>query len=86
MGNTKKMMAISMKIPQSLVYKLDVISRRRGISRSELARDAIAKYVVEAEVAKGSVLERASHLAGIVKGGPPDLSTNKKHMEGFGKT
>ena len=25
-------------------------------------------------------------LIGCVKGGPPDLSTNPKHMEGFGKS
>lgn len=24
-------------------------------------------------------------FAGCIKGGPPDLSTNKKHMEGFGR-
>ncbi|MDO8543166.1 MAG: hypothetical protein Q7S40_22250 [Opitutaceae bacterium] len=29
--------------------------------------------------------ELAGHLAGAVKGGPPDLSTNKKYMEGFGR-
>ena len=26
----------------------------------------------------------AGHLAGVAKGGPPDLSANKKHLEGFG--
>lgn len=29
--------------------------------------------------------ELAGHLAGSVKGGPSDLSTNKKYMEGFGR-
>jgi len=26
-----------------------------------------------------------SKFAGCIKGGPPDLSTNKKYMEGFGR-
>lgn len=29
--------------------------------------------------------ERIEHLAGILKGGPADLSTNPKYMEGFGE-
>ena len=32
-----------------------------------------------------SVLELAGDLIGSLQGGPPDLSTNKKYMEGFGE-
>lgn len=34
---------------------------------------------------KKTFWELAGHLAGAVKGGPGDLSTNKKYMEGFGR-
>jgi len=34
---------------------------------------------------KKTFWELAGHLAGSVKGGPSDLSTNKKYMEGFGR-
>jgi hypothetical protein len=30
-------------------------------------------------------MEVAGHLVGSVKSGPPDLSSNKKYMEGFGR-
>ena len=33
-----------------------------------------------------SFLEAASKYVGCLKGGPPDLSTNKEYMEGFGET
>ncbi len=32
-----------------------------------------------------SALEAAGDLVGCIKGGPPDLSTNKQYMEGFGE-
>lgn len=32
-----------------------------------------------------SFLESASEFVGCLEGGPGDLATNKKHMEGFGK-
>ncbi len=32
-----------------------------------------------------SVLEAAGDLVGCLEGGAPDLSTNNKHMEGFGE-
>ncbi|MBW4659339.1 MAG: DUF2281 domain-containing protein [Drouetiella hepatica Uher 2000/2452] len=32
-----------------------------------------------------SVLELAGDLIGSLQGGPSDLSTNKKYMEGFGE-
>jgi uncharacterized protein YfaQ (DUF2300 family) len=32
-----------------------------------------------------SVLEVAGDLVGCLEGGPSDLSTNKKYMEGFGE-
>ena len=32
-----------------------------------------------------NALELAGNLVGSCKGGPHDLSTNKKHMEGFGE-
>jgi hypothetical protein len=34
---------------------------------------------------KPSFLEVASEFVGCLEGGPGDLATNKKHMEGFGK-
>jgi hypothetical protein len=33
-----------------------------------------------------SALESASEYAGCLEGGPPDLSTNPKYMEGFGES
>jgi hypothetical protein len=27
----------------------------------------------------------AGHLAGVAKGGPADLATNQRHLEGFGR-
>jgi hypothetical protein len=36
--------------------------------------------------AKGSLHDRMKRGCGIVNSGVPDLATNKKHMEGFGRS
>lgn len=80
------MKTISLKLPQSLSAKLDSAAKQRGQSKSEVVRAALEEFLngrraVERPI---SALELASDLVGCVEG-PGDLSTNLKHVEGFGK-
>lgn len=83
------MKTLSVKLPKGLHAKLAAAARRRKTTQSALAREALEEYLAGANGAqKGlvglSAYEVAPHLAGCLDSGISDLSTNKKHMEGFG--
>ena len=79
---------------ERLTVRLDVALRDRvrrrakalGVSESDYARRAIEEHAVESRDSDTAYdrFKRAG-LIGISDIGPSDLSTNKKHMEGFGK-
>ena len=79
------MKILSLKLPESLLERLDSTARKRGESRSALLREAIEMIIEgESHTREGSCLDLAKDLAGCVKG-PEDLSYNKRQMEGYGK-
>ena len=79
------MKILSIKLPEPLRVKLDSASKERGESRSALVREAIEAFIKDEDhTPRGSCLELAKDLAGVVKG-PADLSFNKKHMRGYGQ-
>lgn len=50
-------------------------------------RDALESYLGRAENAKSAYeLAEASGLIGCIRHAPKDLSTNRRHMDGFGKS
>ena len=75
------MKAISLKLPDELDERLLEMADRRKTTRSALLREAIEAY---ARKGKRSVTASARDLAGSVEG-PKDLSTNPRHMTGFGR-
>ena len=82
MSNTgKPMRVISMKIPAELDQLLTELAEARQVSRSMVLREALASY---ARVPVASVVDAAGDRVGGLRG-PRDLSTNKKHMKGYGE-
>jgi predicted transcriptional regulator len=75
------MKAISLKLPEELDNKVTQIAARRKTTRSAVLREAIEAY---AGKAKQSVTAAAGDWVGCVEG-PRDLSTNPRHMDGFGR-
>lgn len=76
---------LSLKLPESLLVKLDSAARERGESRSALIREAIGTFITgDNYLKKSSCLDLAKDLVGYVKG-PVDLSFNKKRMRGYGQ-
>lgn len=70
---------------------------KRASRLPEAVQDALADEMlvrIEAEEATNQAegdepsvsYDRIKHLAGSVKGGPPDLATNKKYLEGLGES
>ncbi|MFH1351882.1 MAG: ribbon-helix-helix domain-containing protein [Pseudomonadota bacterium] len=79
------MKTLSLKLPESLLEKIDAVARKRGESRSALLREAIETVIAgEVHVQDGSCLDLAKDLAGCVKG-QEDLSFNKRRMDGYGQ-
>jgi predicted transcriptional regulator len=79
------MKTLSLKIPDDLDAKLDAAVSRRGDTKSALIRQALEAFLREGRgEAQGSVLDLAADLAGSLEG-PPDLSCNEDHLEGYGR-
>jgi Arc/MetJ-type ribon-helix-helix transcriptional regulator len=80
------MKILSLKLPEHLDRKLTAVVRRRGLRKSTVVREALARYMDESrEIRKGSFLDLAGDLVGCVKDAPADLSTNPKHLNGYGR-
>jgi metal-responsive CopG/Arc/MetJ family transcriptional regulator len=77
---------ITIRVPEALGARLRERSRSKGQSPSELVRMALQNYLGEG-AGKRSAYELAEKagLIGCVRGAPKDLSTNRRHLEGFGK-
>ena len=79
------MRTVSLKIPESLDTRLEAVARKRGWTKSEVVRRAVARYLPAGDLPDGSsFLERAGTLIGCLEG-PPDLSTNARHLRGYGE-
>jgi predicted transcriptional regulator len=77
-GGTMK--TLSLKVPESLLEKLDSIARKKGKSRSALLREAIETVIAgENHISDGTCLDLAKDLAGCGNG-PEDLSFNTSRI------
>ncbi len=75
---------LSVKLPKQLQELLDELARSRGMSRSDVVREALRLYAVSSGTLSGSVTDVAGELVGSLDG-PRDLSTAPRHMKGFGE-
>ena len=71
---------VSIKLDSDLDHELTEIARRKKVSRSWVVREALREY---ASRPRRSALDLAGDLAGSVEG-PRDLSTNSRHLSGYG--
>ena len=78
---TNPMRTVSFKLPEALDDALSDLARRRRSSRSALVREALE---VLASGNRRSVTAVVDELIGA-RDGPTDLSTNPKHLSGYGK-
>ena len=62
---------------------LATLKQSTGRTESELVREGL-RLVAAEEGRRRSALELAGPSVGKFKKGPKDLSTNRKHLDGFG--
>ena len=77
---------ITIRIEEETQERLETLAEAAGKSQSEVVRLALEDYLDRNEQVETcyDVFKKAG-LIGCYKGGPPDLSTNPKYMEGFGR-
>jgi predicted DNA-binding protein len=77
---------ITIRIPETLGQRLRSRSRMKGQTESDLVREALESYLGQTTKDRSAYeLAQEGGLVGSVKGAPKDLSTNRRHFEGFGK-
>lgn len=81
------MNTLTIKIQPELDSHITRLSAEEHLSKSELVRRAITAYIQQkaANAPTISALDRAGDLVGCFNGGPADLSSNPRHLDGFGK-
>lgn len=82
---------LTIRIPETLGQRLRHRSRLQGQPESALVREALETYLGQtAEARPAYELAEEAGLIGCIGNGrkspPKDLSTNPRHMEGFGKS
>ncbi len=78
---------ITIRISESLVKRLKKQAGMKRRSESALVREALENYLGEAPTSSSAYDQaRDAGLIGCVRGGPSDLSTNRKHFEGSGES
>lgn len=78
---------ITVRVPETLTARLRSRSRAKGASESEIVREALENYLGHS--APGHTAYELAEEAGIIGAAhraPKDLSTNRTHFKGFGKS
>ncbi len=78
------MKAISIKLPEDMLSSVMQQAVQKSVSQSDIIRNALAAYLASSQAQPTSAAAQASRWAGMTQG-PADLSTNPKHMKGFGQ-
>ena len=77
------MPTVTIKLSAAEHAKLKATAARRRTTKSAVMREAFAQQ--SSSTPNGSLYDRVKHLMGSING-PGDLSTNPRHMEGYGKS
>lgn len=77
---------ITVRIPERLTARLRSRSKAKGTTESDLVREALENYLGRSgnERSAFEMAEEAG-IIGIAQNGPKDLSTNRRHLRGFGR-
>ena len=79
------MKTLTVRLPEALVAQIEVESRERGLTKSDVVRERLTR--ITSPPRRSASLEAIADLIGSVKGLPADLSTRKKHYlkAGYGR-
>ncbi len=77
---------LSLRISKAEAKALRSRARKEGVSQGSVVRRALRAYGVTPEAEPNKTgFDVIKHIIGGNKGGPNDLSTNSKHLVGYGE-
>jgi hypothetical protein len=83
------MSVLTCKLPLALESRLAALAKRRGVAKSVLVREAIEEKLASESATRSrppaNLFEALGDSIGSIASGKPDLSTNKKYLEGYGR-
>jgi len=81
------MKTITVRVPEELALRIERRAKRLGVSKSALVRESVEKILPSDDAMEDepSAYDLMKDGFGCVNSGVGDLSTNPKHMEGFGR-
>ena len=78
---------ITVRVPSALTARLRTHSRAQGTTESDLVREALETFLGKKKEPRSAYdLAEAAGIIGAARNAPKDLSTNPRHMKGFGKS
>ncbi len=78
---------LTVRLDTKLRQRLDKLARQNGKRPSDVVREALDRYCRDQEKPMTCYdIAKKVGAIGIAKNLPKDLSTNRKYMEGFGKS
>jgi hypothetical protein len=78
------MRTISLKLPDEIDARLEARARDLRLSKSEITREALVRYLGSEPAPGVSCLDLVRDLVGTARG-PGDLASNKKYLRGYGR-
>ena len=78
------MTTISLKIDEKMAAELEAEAQARRTTRSDLCRQALAGLLRRSAKGQPTLLQQSKDLCGAGSSGMRDLSSNKRHLAGFG--
>lgn len=79
------MITFSLKLDEKMAASLAAEARVRRTTRSELCRRAIAGHLRQSGKSKPTLFQQTQDLSGAGSSGLRDLSSNPRHLFGFGQ-
>lgn len=77
------MTTITCKISDEVSAHLEATARERRVPKSQIVREALAASFRKNK-SKVSAFDLIKDACGIVKGGPKDYASHRRHLKGFG--
>jgi predicted DNA-binding protein len=81
------MSRITVRVPDTLTARLRSRSKAKGTTESDLVREALESYLGQSAGERSAYeLAEEAGIIGAARNAPKDLSTNPRHLKGFGES
>jgi len=79
------MTTITCKIPDKISAHLEATARQRRVPKSQIVREALVASFRKSKPSL-SAFDLIKDVCGMIKGGPKDYASQRRHLQGFGES